>query len=80
METSAGVLSKGSSVVVIDDVMASGETLCAVLLLLTQSGVEVQNINIMIVAEFPAHRGRRKLHQSGFGGVSIQSLVVFSGK
>lgn len=80
LEMSAGVLSKGSSVVVIDDVIASGETLCAVLHLLTQSGVEVQNINIMIVAEFPAHRGRRKLHQSGFGGVSIQSLVVFSGK
>mgnify|MGYP006902571800 FL=1 len=33
----------------------------------------------MVVAEFPVHRGRELLRQRGFGGVNIQSLLVFGG-
>jgi hypothetical protein len=37
----------------------------------------VDNISVMVVAEFPAHRGRELLRQCGFGRISIQSLLVF---
>ncbi|KAF2025070.1 hypothetical protein EK21DRAFT_104210 [Setomelanomma holmii] len=69
----------GASVVVVDDVISTGETLCAVLQLLCESGVGIDDISIMVVAEFPAHHGRRQLHRRGFGRVSVQSLLVFDG-
>ncbi|KAF7864439.1 hypothetical protein EAF04_006573 [Stromatinia cepivora] len=49
---------RGNSVVVVDDVLATGRTLCAVLQLLVKAGVCVEDISIMVVAEFPVHRGR----------------------
>ncbi|KAL2699550.1 hypothetical protein AAEP93_009525 [Penicillium crustosum] len=67
---------EGASVVVVDDVLATGNTLCAVLQLLSEVGIA--DVSIMVVAEFPVHRGRQLLHQHGFG-VNIQSLLVFDG-
>lgn len=69
----------GASVVVIDDILATGETLCAVLQLLVKTGIDLEDISIMVVAEFPTHGGRRLLYQRGFGRVSVQSLLVFGG-
>ena len=69
----------GASVVVVDDVLATGRTLCAVLALLREAGISAKDISIMVVAEFPAHRGRKLLREHGFGGVSVQSLLVFGG-
>ncbi|KAF9881681.1 hypothetical protein CkaCkLH20_00827 [Colletotrichum karsti] len=69
----------GESVVVVDDVLATGETMCAVLQLLSSAGVEAERICIMVVAEFPIHRGRDLLRKCGFGRVAIQSLLVFDG-
>ncbi|KAI0401677.1 hypothetical protein F4802DRAFT_418960 [Xylaria palmicola] len=66
-------------VVVVDDVLATGTTLCAVLRLLAEGGVDVERIKVMVVAEFPVHRGRQLLRQCGFGRVSVQSLLVFDG-
>ncbi|KAH8175242.1 phosphoribosyl transferase domain-containing protein [Sarocladium implicatum] len=68
-----------ATVVVVDDVLASGNTLCAVLQLLREAGLEAENVKVMVVAEFPVHRGRELLRQRGFGGVTIQSLLVFGG-
>ena len=65
--------------VVVDDVLSSGETLNAVLQLLTQVGIDAENISVMIVAEFPVHGGRALLRRRGFGLVGIQSLLVFGG-
>ena len=43
---------------VIDDVLATGKTLCAMLQLLNQTGIDNENIIVLIVAEFPVHRRR----------------------
>lgn len=66
-------------VVVVDDVLSKGETLCAVLELLEKAGVRAENVSVMVVAEFPVHRGRELLRQRGFGRTSVQSLLVFGG-
>ncbi|KAF7560286.1 hypothetical protein G7046_g3872 [Stylonectria norvegica] len=79
IELGRGVISIGASVVVVDDVFATGETLCAVLELLSKVGVKANNIRVMVIAEFPVHRGRARLQSRGFGVVPIQSLLVFDG-
>ncbi|KAI4682533.1 hypothetical protein J4E81_009608 [Alternaria sp. BMP 2799] len=65
------------SVVVVDDVLSTGETLCAVLHLLKKAGVK--SIAVMVVAEFPLHRGRKLLYDRGHGMVDVQSLLVSGG-
>ena len=79
IEMERDVVAKGASVVVVDDVLSTGETLCAVLQLLNETGIGAEDINIMVVAEFPIHRGRELLRQRGFGRISVQSLLVFGG-
>nr|POF15449.1 adenine phosphoribosyltransferase [Quercus suber] len=79
IEMTRDTFSKGSSVVVVDDVLATGETMCAVLQLLHEAGIDAGNISVIVVAEFPFHRGRAMLRQRGFGQVKIQSLLVFDG-
>jgi adenine phosphoribosyltransferase len=79
IEMDRDVIPRGASVVVVDDVLATGETLCAVLRLLDEAGIGAKTISIMVVAEFPVHRGRELLRQRGFGGVNTQSLLVFGG-
>jgi adenine phosphoribosyltransferase len=66
-------------VVVVDDVLATGETLCAVLELLHKGGVSIDDITIMVVAEFPLHRGRELLCRRGFGMIRVHSLLVLAG-
>ena len=77
IEMGLNILPRGASVVVVDDVLATGETLCAVLQLLDEAGISAENVNVMVVTEFPVHRGRELLRQRGFGRVKIQSLLVF---
>lgn len=79
IEMERDVLAPGASVVVVDDVLSTGETLCAVLHLLNQAGVGADDVSIMVVAEFPVHRGRDLLRRRGFGSSSIRSLLVFGG-
>lgn len=79
IEMERAVLPPGASVVVVDDVLSTGETLCAVLHLLNQAGVGADDVSIMVVAEFPVHRGRDLLRRRGFGSISIRSLLVFGG-
>ncbi|KAK8032567.1 phosphoribosyl transferase domain protein [Apiospora arundinis] len=70
-------VTQSASVVVVGDVLASGATLCAVLEMLTRKcGARQADINVLVVAEFPMHRGRNLLRQRGFGGVCVQSLLV----
>jgi adenine phosphoribosyltransferase len=69
----------GASVVVVDDVLATGETICTVLQLLSEAGISAEDVSIMVVAEFPVHRGRGLLRERGFGRSNIQSLLVFGG-
>ncbi|PON25121.1 hypothetical protein TGAM01_v206202 [Trichoderma gamsii] len=73
------MVTKGASVVVINDVLATGEILCAVVQLLLESGINLQDISVMVVAEFPTHGGRQLLHKRGFGRVSVHSLLIFGG-
>jgi adenine phosphoribosyltransferase len=77
IEMERDVLPRGASVVVVDDVLSTGETLCAVLQLLDKAGIGADGVSIMAVAEFPVHRGRELLRRRGFGGINIQSLLVF---
>ena len=79
IEMERDVVPRGASVVVVDDVFSTGETLCAVLKLLDEAGIGAEDVNIMAVAEFPIHRGRELLRQRGFGRSNIQSLLVFGG-
>ncbi|KAK4080200.1 CAZyme family AA7 [Trichoderma harzianum] len=79
MEMERDAIRRGASVLVVDDVLATGETLCAVLQLLSEAGVSADHISVMVVAEFPVHRGRELMRRCGFGRVSIQSLLVFGG-
>ncbi|KAK6815895.1 hypothetical protein RU639_008976 [Aspergillus parasiticus] len=79
IEMARGLILRGGSVVVVDDVLATGNTLCAVLQLLDKAGISSKDVTIMVVAEFPLHRGREILRQRGFGRVKIQSLLVFDG-
>lgn len=79
IEMERGGVRCGASVVVVDDVLATGETLCAALGLLGEAGVGAEDVFVLVVAEFPAHRGREMLRRRGFGRVRIQSLLVFGG-
>ncbi|KAL9618685.1 MAG: hypothetical protein Q9160_006652 [Pyrenula sp. 1 TL-2023] len=80
IEIGRDVIPRGASVVVVDDVLSTGETLCAVLHLLDEAGVALEDVSVMALAEFPVHRGRELLLQRGFGRVKIQSLLVFGGE
>lgn len=73
------VVPRGASVVVVDDVLSTGETLCAVLQLLDEAGIGADDVSIMVVAEFPVQRGRELLRQRGFVRTNIQSLLIFGG-
>ncbi|KAL9090901.1 MAG: hypothetical protein Q9165_005109 [Trypethelium subeluteriae] len=79
IEMERDLIPRGASVVVVDDVLSTGETLCAVLKLLDEAGIGAEDVSVMVVAEFPVHRGRDLLRQHGFGRVHIQSLLVFGG-
>ncbi|PTB70811.1 hypothetical protein BBK36DRAFT_1134069 [Trichoderma citrinoviride] len=79
IEMDRDAVRRGASVVVVDDVLATGETLCAVLQLLGEVGISAEKIGVMVVAEFPAHRGRQLLRHRGFGRVDIRSLLIFGG-
>ncbi|KIW96986.1 uncharacterized protein Z519_02377 [Cladophialophora bantiana CBS 173.52] len=78
IEMGRDVVSKGEPGVV-DDVLSTGETLCVVIRLLQEAGLSAEDISVMVVAEFPLHRGRELLCQRGFGGINIQCLLVFGG-
>ncbi|KAL7937880.1 hypothetical protein V8C35DRAFT_135400 [Trichoderma chlorosporum] len=79
IEMELGVVRRGASVLVIDDVLATGETLCAVVKLLGEAGIGADHISVMVLAEFPFHRGRELMRRCGFGKVGIQSLLIFGG-
>ncbi|PYH83047.1 phosphoribosyl transferase domain protein [Aspergillus uvarum CBS 121591] len=79
LEIEEGLIPEGASVVVVDDVLATGRTLCAVLNLLVEAGIRAEDVRVMVVAEFPVHRGRELLRQRGYGNINIQSLLVFDG-
>ncbi|EED16931.1 conserved hypothetical protein [Talaromyces stipitatus ATCC 10500] len=79
IEIEQNAISRDASVVVVDDVLSTGETLCAVLELLEKAGIGAENVSVMVVAEFTAHRGRQLLRERGFGKVYVQSLLVFGG-
>ncbi|TLS31302.1 hypothetical protein PpBr36_03417 [Pyricularia pennisetigena] len=79
IEMDLDALSPGASVVVVDDVLATGRTLCAVLQLLKKAGVHGKNVSVIVVAEFPCHRGRDALRQHGFAETNLQNLLVFGG-
>ncbi|KAK3347276.1 phosphoribosyl transferase domain protein [Lasiosphaeria hispida] len=79
IEMGRDMIPRGSSVVVVDDVLATGRTLCAMLQLLGEAGVKAEDVSVMAVAEFPVHRGRELLRRRSFGKVNIQSLLVFGG-
>jgi adenine/guanine phosphoribosyltransferase-like PRPP-binding protein len=79
LEMGRDVTPQDALVVVIDDVLATGETLCAALTLMEKAGVSREKMSVMVVAEFPFHQGRKMLRQRGFGRVRIQSLIVFGG-
>ena len=79
IEIERDLIPRGASVVVVDDVLATGKTLCAVLQLLAEAGIDAENVSVMVVAEFPFHRGRALLRKRGFGRVNVQSLLVFGG-
>ena len=79
VEIERSAVPKNGSIVVVDDTLATGETLCAVLQALKVAGVAVENMSVLVVAEFPMHRGRELLCRRGFAGVNVRSLLSFDG-
>lgn len=79
IEMDRDAITAGSSVVVVDDVLSTGKTLCAVLELLGKAGVEAEDVIVLVVAEFPKHRGRELLRKRGYGRARVQSLLVLKG-
>ncbi|GAB1311890.1 hypothetical protein MFIFM68171_02100 [Madurella fahalii] len=79
IEMDRDTVPKGMSVLVVDDVLATEQTLYTVLRLLGEASIGPENISVMVVAEFSIHRSRELLRWYGFSGVSTQSLLVFSG-
>ena len=79
MEMDPTSIPRNASVLVVDDALATGRTLCAVLQLLEKAHASMNDVHVMVVAEFPVHRGRELLRQHGYGHVRIQSLLVFDG-
>ncbi|PVH90295.1 PRTase-like protein [Periconia macrospinosa] len=65
IEMERHAIPQDASVVIMDNVMSTGETLCAMLQLLRGAGVDPGHVNVMVVAEFPIHRGRHLLRQRG---------------
>jgi adenine phosphoribosyltransferase len=80
IEIGANVISHGSRVLIIDDLLATGTTLCAMISLLLIAGVALEDIQIMVVVELPHHRGRAFLRQQGFGRAAVHSLLVLNGE
>lgn len=70
-----GAVTNGISVVIVDGTLFIGETLCAMLQLLREFGVEKGKV--LVVAEFPLHGSRALLRQRSFGMFNVQSLLVF---
>ncbi len=66
---------KGVSVLVVDDVLATGRTSCGCWVRLASA----PNVSVIVVAEFPVHHGRELPRRHGFSGVNVQSLLVFGG-
>lgn len=80
MELGASVVSKGNRVLILDDLLATGTTLCAMISLLVSAGVAVEDIQTMVVVELPQHRGRAFLRQQGYGRSVVHSLLVLDGQ
>ncbi|KXT07558.1 hypothetical protein AC578_10193 [Pseudocercospora eumusae] len=76
-EMSMNAITGNGLVIVVDDVLSSGETLLAMLQLLQEAEVPIEKIFVIVVAEFPVHGARKRLQDRGFGDVKIHSLLVF---
>ncbi|KAL4885688.1 hypothetical protein BJY04DRAFT_231107 [Aspergillus karnatakaensis] len=79
IEIQDNLLLKDGFVVIVDDVLATGNTICAVLQLLGMAGITSEKLHVMVVAELPSHGGRNLLRRCGFGKVNVQSLLVLDG-
>lgn len=55
------LVSSNTSIMIVDDVLATGKTLYAIIDLLRKAYVPIVNISVLIVAEFPIHQGREML-------------------
>ncbi|OAK96956.1 hypothetical protein IQ06DRAFT_296891 [Phaeosphaeriaceae sp. SRC1lsM3a] len=77
LEMKCDVVRTGSKVLIVDDVLATGNTLCAMLELLRLAGVDVEDMFVQVIAEFPLHRGRARLLSQGFGRVRVGSLLIY---
>lgn len=77
LEIERDVIRKGAKVLIIDDVLATGKTLCAVLELMQLADVDIDNVFVYVIAEFPLHRGRARLLEEGFGRVRVRSLLTY---
>ena len=53
IEIERDVVSRGASVEAMDDVLAMGKTLCAVLQPLNEAGIGGEDVSVMAVAESP---------------------------
>ncbi len=61
IEIERDIVPRGALVVVVDDILSTGETLYAVQQLLDEAGIGAEDVSIIAVAEFPVHRGRELL-------------------
>lgn len=77
IEMKRNVILRNASVMMMNDVLFAKKTLCAMLQLLNEDDIDVENVSIMIVIEFSIHRDRKLLRQREFDRINIQSLIIF---
>lgn len=70
------VVPRGASLVVVDDVLSTWDTLGAVLQPLDEAGIGAEDVSIMVVADFLDHRSRERA-PAWVWQINIQSLLVF---
>jgi len=73
---SAEFMPAGANVLIVDDFLATGETLFALARLVKSAGAKLAGAGVVVEKTFEG--GRERLRQAGYGGVRIEALAVIA--
>jgi xanthine phosphoribosyltransferase len=76
LSVSAEFLRAGENVLIVDDFLATGETLFALARLVKSAGAKLAGVGVVVEKTFEG--GRRRMREAGYGDVRIESLAAIS--